>query len=115
MTTLDRYFELSDLAGHDEAAFQQLIDCFAPAATIETARGDVIQGQPAIAAFFREFFQRSQDLKHLWNTRLEGTRICADWVVIGRRSDRSLFSLAGEDVAELDAADKIVRLTISFK
>ena len=63
MTILDRYFELSDLAGHDEAAFQQLIDCFAPEATIQTARGDVVQGQPAIAAFFRGFFLRSRSVQ----------------------------------------------------
>ena len=115
MTTLDRYFELSDLAGHDEAAFQQLIDCFASQATIQTARGDVVQGQPAIAVFFREFFLRSRDLKHLWNTRQEEHRLIADWVVIGRRSDNALFSLAGEDVADLDATNRITRLTISFK
>ncbi len=115
MSVLDRYFELSDIAGTDESAFRKLIECFAENATVKPAKGDTIHGKQAIERFYREFFQRSQDLRHVWNTSKAAGTLKADWAVVGRRPDGSLFSFLGEDIAEVDESQKIKRLEILFK
>ncbi len=115
MSVLDRYFELSDIAGTDERAFQRLIECFSEDATVKPARGNAIQGKQEIERFYREFFQRSKDLRHLWNTSKTAETLKADWAVVGRRPDGSLFSFLGEDMAEVDENQKIKRLEILFK
>lgn len=95
MSVLDRYFELSDIAGNDERAFQQLIECFSKNATVKPARGNTLSGKQEIEKFYREFFQQSKDLRHLWNTSGANGVLRADWAVVGRRSDGSLFSFLG--------------------
>ena len=42
---LDRYFALSDTAGHCKADFAELIALFTPDARLEPAGGPVIQGR----------------------------------------------------------------------
>ena len=57
----------------------------------------------------------SRDLKHLWNTSASQDQLKADWVVVGRRPDESLFAFSGEDLAELNEQGKIRKLTVRFK
>ncbi len=115
MTVLDRYFELSDLAGTDPAAFQQLIDCFSEHACVKPARDAEIHGKQAIERFYREFFLKSKDLRHLWKVSQTNGTLTADWAVIGRRADGALFAFLGEDTAETDPLSKIKKLGIQFK
>ena len=53
---LDRYFALSDTAGHCKADFAELIALFTPDARLEPAGGPVIQGTTALREFFLDFF-----------------------------------------------------------
>lgn len=115
MTVLDRYFELSDIAGNDQAAFQKLIDCFSVNASVKPARGEEIHGKQEIEKFYREFFLKSKDLRHIWNVLQTNGVLKADWAVIGRRPDGSLFAFLGEDIAETDELGKIKKLVIQFK
>lgn len=115
MSVLDEYFELSDIAGNDEDAFRKLIDCFSENATVKPARGDAVHGKREIEAFYRGFFQKSRDLRHIWNTSTTAGTLKADWAVVGRRADGSLFSFMGEDIAEVDESQKIKNLEITFK
>jgi len=115
VTVLDRYFELSDLAGKDQASFRLLLECFSENAVVKPAGGAAIRGRHEIEKFYGDFFQRSRDLRHLWNTREVDGALRADWAVVGRRPDGSLFSFLGEDVAEVDADHRITRLDIVIK
>ena len=115
MNVLDQYFELSDKAGTDKTVFQQLVDCFSEDAVIKSARGNIINGKSEIEKFFQEFFSRSKDLRHIWNSFQENKKLRAEWAVIGRRPDGGLFSFVGEDHAEIDDDQKIKRLEIVFK
>ena len=115
MTVLDKYFELSDIAGNDQTAFRQLIECFAEEAVVKPAKGNAIYGRKEIESFYGEFFVRSKDLRHVWNTQESNGLLKAEWAVVGRRPDGSLFSFLGEDIAELDEHHKIRKLEIAFK
>lgn len=48
-TTLDRYFTLSDTAGHSQTDFEELIGLFAPDAVLEPATGPSVRGAAQIA------------------------------------------------------------------
>lgn len=115
MTVLDRYFELSDIAGNDLAAFPKLIDCFSEDASVKPARGEEIHGKREIERFYREFFQRSKDLRHIWSVSQVNGVLRADWAVVGRRPDGTLFAFLGEDIVETDELGKIKKLVIQFK
>ncbi len=116
MTILDEYFRLSDAAGTDQAAFRNLMDCFSEDSSVRPAgTGREIVGKAAIRQFYAEFFRGSRDLRHVWTTRRREDRLEADWAVVGRRPDGTLFALQGTDLAELDDRSKIRKLTISFK
>ncbi len=115
MTVLDRYFELSDSAGNDQGAFQKLIDCFSTNASVKPARGDELHGKQEIENFYREFFLRSKDLRHIWNVSQTSGVLKAEWAVVGRRPDGGLFAFLGEDEVEADELGKIKKLVIKFK
>ncbi len=115
MTVLDQYFELSDIAGNDPAAFQKLINCFSENASVTPARGEEIHGKRGIEKFYREFFLRSKDLRHIWSVSQADGILRADWAVVGRRPDGTLFAFLGEDIAETDETAKIRKLVIQFK
>lgn len=115
MTILDRYFELSDIAGNDQAAFQKLIDCFSENASVKPARGEEVHGKQEIEKFYREFFLKSKNLRHVWNVLQTSGFLKAEWAVVGRRPDGSLFALLGEDIVETDELGKIKKLVIQFK
>ncbi|GHC40036.1 nuclear transport factor 2 family protein [Streptomyces cinnamoneus] len=111
-TILDRYFELSDVAGNDEHAFAELIALFAPDATVEPNGVAAVDGTVAITDFFRGFFSRNAELKHVWTVTRAPDGLAASWAVAGRRQTGAVFALAGQDVARLDTDGKIKHLEI---
>ena len=113
---LDRYFALSDTAGHCKADFDELIALFTPDARLEPAGGPVIQGTTALREFFLDFFARNVDSHHLWRTRTQeedrANRVVVDWAVAVRRSSGDLAALAGTDTADLAPDGRIARLRV---
>ena len=117
---LDRYFALSDTAGHREADFDELIALFPPDARLEPAGGPVIQGTTALREFFLDFFERNVESRHLWRTRTQeedrdnrgANRVVVDWAVAVRRSSGDLAALAGTDTAALAPDGRIARLRV---
>lgn len=117
---LDRYFALSDTAGHREADFDELIALFTPDARLEPAGGPVIQGTTALREFFLDFFERNVESRHLWRTRTQeedrdnrgANRVVVDWAVAVKRSSGDLAALAGTDTADLAPDGRIARLRV---
>lgn len=117
---LDRYFALSDTAGHCEADFDELIALFTPDARLESAGGAAVQGTTALREFFRDFFERNVESRHLWRTRVQeedrdnpdANRVVVDWAVAVRRSSGELAALAGTDTADLAPDGRIARLRV---
>jgi len=60
MTVLDRYFELSDIAGNNQVAFQELIDCFSENASIKPAGGEEIHGKQEIEKILPRVLSKKQ-------------------------------------------------------
>ena len=112
-TVLDRYFELSDLAGHDAAAFTELIALFAPDATIRPNGAAEVSGTAAVTDFFRAFLSRNAELKHVWTvSSRDPHELTASWAVAGRRGTGEVFALSGRDIARLDADGRIRHLEV---
>jgi hypothetical protein len=117
---LDRYFALSDTAGHCKADFAELIALFTPDARLEPAGGTAVQGTTALREFFHDFFERNVESRHLWCTRAReedrdnrgANRVVADWAVAVRRSSGDLAALAGTDTADLAPDGRIARLRV---
>lgn len=117
---LDRYFALSDTAGHCQADFDELIALFTPDARLESAGGAAVQGTTALREFFRDFFERNVESRHLWRTRVQeedrdnpdANRVVVDWAVAVRRSSGELAALAGTDTADLAPDGRIARLRV---
>lgn len=112
MTILDRYFELSDLAGNDNNAFEELISLFSDQAVLYSADGTKSKGKQAIKEFFNNFFTKNVVLKHVWTTKEKETGLETEWAVVGKRSDEAIFALKGIDTAELDNLGKILSLNV---
>lgn len=55
MTVLDKYFELSDRASFDEAAFNELVNLFADRAEVQPAGGNKVVGRAQIEALYKMF------------------------------------------------------------
>ncbi|MEV7028349.1 nuclear transport factor 2 family protein [Kitasatospora sp. NPDC093558] len=111
-TILDRYFELSDLAGHDGAAFDELIALFTPDATIEPNGAASVDGTVGITGFFRAFLARNAELKHVWSVEETPEGLLASWAVAGRRNSGEVFALAGWDLARLATDGRIAHLQV---
>ncbi|MCH4172672.1 MAG: nuclear transport factor 2 family protein [Lactobacillus sp.] len=113
MTTIAQYFALSDLAPQDPKAQAQINSFFAPDATVTAADGTTITGKPAIAAFFKAFFTRNQQLRHLQHTTKTATGYQAQWAVVGQKAGPTLFTLQGHDDYRFTAAGKISHLQVT--
>ncbi|WP_100488309.1 nuclear transport factor 2 family protein [Sporolactobacillus pectinivorans] len=111
-TTLDEYFHLSDLAGHDEENFRKLIALFADDATIIPNQSGEIKGKESIARFFNEFFKRNAEVHHVWHTTKKNNQLETKWAVSGRRETGEIFALSGKDIAKLNAASEIQHLKV---
>ena len=107
-TVLDRYFALSDTAGEAPEDFEELVSLFSPQARI-------FPGIDAVRAFYREFFDRNVELRHVWKVRVQPDgQHFARWAVAGRRSSDEVFALSGCDVAEMDDVGRILKLRVEI-
>lgn len=117
-TTLDRYFTLSDTAGHSQTDFEELIGLFAPDAVLEPATGPSVRGAAQIRAFFRTFLDRNAESRHLWRTRVDDSEpgtVTVEWAVAVRRSADGLAAMTGTDVAALAPDGRIARLRVAME
>lgn len=113
-TTLDRYFTLSDTAGHSQTDFEELIGLFAPDAVLEPATGPSVRG----AAQIRAFLDRNAESRHLWRTRVDDSEpgtVTVEWAVAVRRSAGGLAAMTGTDVAALALDGRIARLRVAME
>ena len=114
-TVLDRYFALSDTAGEAPEDFEELVSLFSPQARIFPGRGGAVEGIDAVRAFYREFFDRNVELRHVWKARVQPDgQHFARWAVAGRRSSDEVFALSGCDVAEMDDVGRILKLRVEI-
>jgi len=114
MTILDRYFELSDVAGNDKNAFQELISLFTDQAVLYSADGAKMSGKKEIERFCENFLRKNVILKHVWSTKEIATGLETSWAVVGKRMDGTIFALQGIDTAELDDNGRILSLKVCF-
>lgn len=119
MTILDTYLILADLAGHNESALINLMHCFAENAVLfAEGENNPRVGKVEIEQFYRSFYQQHKDLSHIWKIKPDQETphiIQADWAVIGRLLDDTPFSRQGTDIAEINADNKIYKLTIASR
>lgn len=114
-TVLDRYFALSDTAGEAPEDFEELVSLFSSQARIFPGRGGTVEGIDAVRAFYREFFDRNVELRHVWKARVQPDgQHFARWAVAGRRSSDEVFALSGCDVAEMDDVGRILKLRVEI-
>ncbi|ALB28722.1 nuclear transport factor 2 family protein [Companilactobacillus heilongjiangensis] len=110
--TIQKYFKLSDYASSDMNSLKAIIDLFSDEAKIKSGMNETATNKSEIADFFRSFFGRNQQLKHLFEIRDVDNNYQTEWVVAGLKSDGSLFSLHGFDYYQFDDAGKIVDLKV---
>jgi hypothetical protein len=119
MTILDTYLILADLAGHNENALINLIHCFADDATLIAENDNTpYVGKVEIEQFYRSFYQQHKNTTHIWKINQDKQTpqmMKADWAVIGRLLDDTPFSRQGTDIAEINADNKIQKLTIASR
>ncbi|MEE3718497.1 nuclear transport factor 2 family protein [Tumidithrix elongata RA019] len=111
-TVLDQYFQLTDRANFDEAAFDELVDLFAEQAEVQPAGGSKVKGKQAITQLYRMFFQMYSAMQHVWTTQVTDNGVQAAWAIAGRRQDGEMFAMQGIHVVELDAHGKIQALEV---
>lgn len=114
MTVLDRYFELSDVAGQDQSAFQEVMDLFSEKAVLRPAGGSEVKGKEAIEKFLKGFFKRNEVMHHVWVTQTIERGLETSWAVAGKRKGGNVFALVGVDEAELDEQGKIRTSDVRF-
>jgi hypothetical protein len=112
MTVLDRYFELSDRASFDEAAFKELVDLFAEQAEVQPAGGSKVTGREAIENLYTMFFQMYDKIQHVWSTQKTENGLEATWAIAGCHKDGNLFTVQGIHFAQLDTEGKIRALEV---
>ncbi|MFT8537089.1 MULTISPECIES: nuclear transport factor 2 family protein [Bifidobacterium] len=111
--TLNRYFSLSNTAGQNGQDFTDLIELFAPDATLTSGRGETAKGIDKINDFFHTFFTRNTELHHVWNTRhVDSRQYAVDWAVAGRSAAGKVFAITGTDTATIDNDNRITSLQV---
>lgn len=110
--TIQKYFKLSDYASSDMRAFQEIVSLFSETSHIQTATSDEFTGKTEISNFFKVFFGRNEQLKHIMSVRDVANNYQTEWVVAGLKSNGSLFSLHGFDYYQFDNAGKISSLKV---
>lgn len=114
MTVLDQYFQLSDYAGNDSSAFEELCSLFAQDATLLPNGNSKIRGLEDIRSFFSKFFDTNVELKHVWLTKNSSEFLETNWAVCGKRKTGELFTLVGKDIAKLNVDGKIEYLEVKI-
>ncbi|MGX7205530.1 nuclear transport factor 2 family protein [Enterococcus pingfangensis] len=113
MDTLEKYFNLSDIAGKDEKAFENLIELFSEDAVIDANNGNTYSGIIDIRDFFTKFFESSSELRHLFTIKKNDENVQVEWGVVGRRKTTDqIFTLTGTDYAILNDDNKIIHLRV---
>src|SRR5438067_9615149 len=94
-TVADHYVRLADLAVHDDAALKELLNLFAPDATVGLGP-EPVRGSEAIEAFYRAHFALFADSRHMWNTTvLDDGRLGVEWAVGARMAGGQIVTAAG--------------------
>ena len=89
--------------------------CAADAVRVAGTCGGAVEGIDAVRAFYREFFDRNVELRHVWKARVQPDgQHFARWAVAGRRSSDEVFALSGCDVAEMDDVGRILKLRVEI-
>ncbi|MFC6176043.1 nuclear transport factor 2 family protein [Companilactobacillus huachuanensis] len=110
--TIQKYFKLSDYASSDMNSLKAIIDLFSDDAKIKSGINETATNKKEVADFFRLFFGRNKQLKHLFEIRDVDNNYQTEWVVAGLKSDGSLFSLHGFDYYKFDNDGKIIDLKV---
>ncbi|WP_143461945.1 nuclear transport factor 2 family protein [Levilactobacillus enshiensis] len=110
-----RYFQLSDLASHDEHARDQIIALFASTAVVQGANGVMADTPVKIASFFTHFFEDNQELHHLCRVNVTDGDYQAEWAVAGRKSSGQLFAFHGFDTYQFDSDNQITYLQVEIR
>lgn len=110
-TVIDRYIELMDRAIHEPEALTELPSIFAPDATVHLEDLEPVTGIAAITSFYRMFFSRAADNKHVWTTTVldDGTLECR-FLAASRTADGRLVARSGIEHATVDAQGLITTL-----
>jgi len=114
IATIKEYFELSDLASSDEKALTEIIDLFAEDTSIKSGLSETATGKKEASEFFKTFFNRNKELKHLFKIESFTDYYQAEWAVAGLKIDGSLFSLHGFDYYKFNDAGKITSLVVNI-
>ncbi|MFD1418687.1 nuclear transport factor 2-like protein [Companilactobacillus keshanensis] len=112
--TIKKYFELSDLASNDEKALDEIVDLFADDTSIKSGLSETAAGKKKTAEFFKTFFTRNKELKHLFKAEAFVDYYQAEWAVAGLKTDGSLFSLHGFDYYKFNDKGKIISLVVNI-
>ncbi|WP_125764042.1 nuclear transport factor 2 family protein [Companilactobacillus hulinensis] len=112
LNTIQRYFKLSDFASCDIDSFNEIINLFDDNARIKSGMDETARGKDEVSDFFKLFFGRNKQLKHIFKTRDIDDNYKTEWVVAGLKGDDTLFSLHGFDYYQFDDAGKIVDLKV---
>jgi len=112
LNTIQRYFKFSDFTSCDVDSLNEIIDLFSESASIKSGINETAKNKNEISDFFRSFFGRNKQLKHIFETRSINDDYKTEWVVAGLKSDDTLFSLHGFDYYQFDDDGKIVDLKV---
>lgn len=113
-TSVERYFELVDIARTDEL-LDQFVDLFTPDGELIPADQDPLVGRDAIRTHQGAFYANvSAASKHFHVITSESAkRIEADWAVSALLRNGSLLTLQGHNVYDLADDGRIRRLTVT--
>ena len=115
MNIIDKYFELSDLAGNNEESFLELVNLFSENAVVQPIGHEAINGKKNITEFYKAFFKRNVITKHVWKTEIINEIYEATWAVAVIRNTGEVAALQGTDIAMLDSDGYIVNLEVLMK
>lgn len=113
MNPVKKYFILSDSAGKDPDALNELISLFADNAVVEDNRNNIYKGIAEVSSFFHAFFKRNTELRHVFTIQQQDNIVKVQWGVVGKKLNNEIFTLTGTDIATLDEQQKIVHLKVS--
>lgn len=92
MDITDNYFSLSDPAVTDENVLLELCSLFSDDAVIKLNNMPEIKGKDNIISFFKTFFGRNKETKHLWTTVISENKLKqVNWGVVCKRKNGELF------------------------
>lgn len=111
MDITDSYFSLSDPAVTDENVLLELCSLFSDDAVIKPNNMPEIKGKDNIISFFKTFFGRNEETKHLWTTVISENKLKqVNWGVVCKKNGE-LFTLTGTDYFKIEN-NKIVYLEV---